>query len=139
MYHLMTGKLPFPGESPIERLGKRIGGSHTPITEHLPEMPSQLCPSADKLLAHKPHERFATAAEAAVALQNLIRPKGGPAAVRIGRCRRRRRSSPELKTLFSAPSTPAMIEIQPAYPRWLELAARFTGTPAQERLASLVW
>src|SRR4029079_10048654 len=33
MYHLMTGKLPFPGTSPIERLGKRISGRHVPITE----------------------------------------------------------------------------------------------------------
>ena len=46
MYHLMTGKLPFPGESPIERLGKRIGGRHTPITEYLPDMPAQLRPRA---------------------------------------------------------------------------------------------
>ena len=39
MYHLMTGKLPFPGSSPIERLGKRISGRHVPITEHLPDLP----------------------------------------------------------------------------------------------------
>ena len=39
MYHLMTGKLPFPGTSPIERLGKRISGRHVPITEHLPDLP----------------------------------------------------------------------------------------------------
>ncbi len=39
MYHLMTGKLPFPGASPIERLGKRISGRHVPITEHLPDLP----------------------------------------------------------------------------------------------------
>src|SRR6185503_298736 len=26
MYHLMSGQLPFPGENPIERLGKRLSG-----------------------------------------------------------------------------------------------------------------
>ena len=41
MYHLMTGKLPFPGPSLIERLGKRISGRHVPITEHLPNLPAQ--------------------------------------------------------------------------------------------------
>ena len=65
MYHLMTGKLPFPGDSPIERLGKRIGGRHTPITEYLPNIPANFVRVLDKLLAHKPHERYATAAEAA--------------------------------------------------------------------------
>jgi serine/threonine protein kinase len=75
MYHLMTGKLPFPGDSPIERLGKRISGRHMPVTDYLPDMPSSFVRVLDKLLAHKPHERFATASEAAVALQSLIRPK----------------------------------------------------------------
>ena len=69
MYHLMTGKLPFPGNSPIERLGKRISGRHVPITEHLPDLPPNFVQVLDKLLAHKPHERYATAAEAADALQ----------------------------------------------------------------------
>ncbi len=75
MYHLMTGKLPFPGDSPIERLGKRISGRHVPITEHLPDAPSNLVRVMDRMMAHKPHERYATAVEAAEALQNLIRPK----------------------------------------------------------------
>ena len=26
MYHLIAGKLPYPGESPIDRLGRRLGG-----------------------------------------------------------------------------------------------------------------
>jgi serine/threonine-protein kinase len=75
MYHLMTGKLPFPGDSPIERLGKRISGRHVPITEYLPDAPSNLVRVMDRMMAHKPHERYATAVEAAEALQNLIRPK----------------------------------------------------------------
>ncbi len=42
MYHMLTSKLPFPGNSPIERLGKRISGRHVPITEHLPDLPPKL-------------------------------------------------------------------------------------------------
>ena len=78
VYHLMTAKLPFPGATPIERLGKRISGRHVPITDHLPDLPPQYVKVIDKLMAHKPHERYATAAEAAEALQNLIRPKTRP-------------------------------------------------------------
>ena len=58
MYHLMTAKLPFPGSSPIERLGKRISGRHVPITEHLPDLPPGFVKVLDRLLAHKPHERY---------------------------------------------------------------------------------
>jgi eukaryotic-like serine/threonine-protein kinase len=82
MYHLMTGKLPFPGDSPIERLGKRISGRHVPITEYLPDAPSNLVRVMDRMMAHKPHERYATAVEAAEALQNLIRPKVRTAATK---------------------------------------------------------
>src|SRR5438309_11169910 len=75
MYHLMTGRLPFPGSSPIERLGKRMSGRHVPITGYLPDLPSNFVRVLDKMMAHKPHERFAGAAELAVALQSLIRTR----------------------------------------------------------------
>ena len=92
MYHLMSGKLPFPGESPIERLGKRISGRHTPITEYLPNMPASFVRVLDKMLAHKPHERYATAARRPTALQSLIRPKTRPAG-----------TSPAQRTLVPSP------------------------------------
>ncbi len=75
MYHLMTGKLPFPGTSPIERLGKRISGRHIPITEHLPDLPTHVVRVLDKMMAHKPHERFASAGELADALRALVRSR----------------------------------------------------------------
>ena len=81
MYHLMTAKLPFPGSSPIERLGKRISGRHVPITEHLPDLPPSFVRVIDRLLAHKPHERYATAAEAADALQTLLKSRNKSASI----------------------------------------------------------
>jgi serine/threonine-protein kinase len=79
MYHLMTGKLAFPGESPIDRLGKRLSAKPVPITEYIPDMPSSAVRVLEKLIAYKPQDRYATALEAAEALQNLIRPKPRPA------------------------------------------------------------
>ncbi len=99
MYHLITGKLPFPGTSPIERLGKRISGRHVPITEYLPDAPPNFVRVLDKMMAHKPHERFATAAEVADALQYLIRPK----AKNAGRAPPRRRARPPARRLLPAP------------------------------------
>jgi serine/threonine-protein kinase len=80
MYHLIAGRLPFPGDSPIERLGKRLSGQPIPITKHLPDLPSGLVQIIDKLLAHKPEDRFQKAEDAAEALQALLRPRSRPAA-----------------------------------------------------------
>lgn len=75
MYHLMTGKLAFPGESPIDRLGRRINSSPRPINELVPDFPASAARVLDKLMAPKPKDRFESAIEAAEALQALIRPR----------------------------------------------------------------
>jgi len=75
MFHLMTGKLAYPGESPIDRLGRRLSARPTPITDHIPEFPSPAARVLDKLMATKPQDRYASAREAAEALQSLLRPK----------------------------------------------------------------
>ena len=60
MYHLMTGKLAFPGESPIDRLGKRISSKPVPITEHIPELPAPAVRVIEKLMAAKPQDRYSS-------------------------------------------------------------------------------
>ena len=76
MYHLMTGRLAFPGESPIDRLGKRISGKPVPITEHIPELPVPAVRVIEKMMAYKPQERYSSAIEASEALQSLLRSQG---------------------------------------------------------------
>ncbi len=135
MYHLMTAQLPFPGKSPIERLGKRISGRHVPITEHLPDLPPNFVRVIDKLLAHKPHERFATAAEAADALQNLIKPKSrastplaaAPAAGNSAGALvpADTKLPPDPKQPPAASPGPMVVKVHPNYPRWFQPVARF--------------
>jgi serine/threonine-protein kinase len=152
MYHLMTAKLPFPGSSPIERLGKRISGRHVPITEHLPDLPPGFVRVLDRLLAHKPHERYPTAADAADALQSLIRPKGRPGAA----------GAPPVAPPVAPPSpapSPIVTDVKPAaeskkqtapadgpmvvtvrasYPRWFAPAAHLAEHRPQTALFSFV-
>jgi serine/threonine-protein kinase len=133
MYHLMTGKLPFPGSSPIERLGKRLSGRHIPITEHLPDLPSSAVRLLDKMMAHKPHERFSSATELAEALQNVVRPRprsGGPStarppAVEVGSTTQPGpgESSGATPSVTAAP--PAAVPVLPQYPGWFAPMARF--------------
>jgi len=148
MYHLMSGKLPFPGATPIERLGKRIGGRHTPITEYLPDIPANFVRVFDKLLAHKPHERYATAAEAADALQALLRPRAKPSAPAqalappAGAASRpaplESKAAPDPKSPPVALPPPTIIKVRPNYPAWFEPAARFAERRPKTALASLV-
>lgn len=149
MYHLMSGKLPFPGDSPIERLGKRISGRHTPITEHLPELPASFVRVLDKLLAHKPHERFATAGEAAAALQSLIRPRsrsasaGSPAAAQApagspAAAPADRATPPSAEPKSPAPAGPTFVKMRPNYPVWFKPVADLAERRPKTALASAI-
>jgi eukaryotic-like serine/threonine-protein kinase len=77
MYQLLSGRLPFPGESIAECLVLRITGHPTPITEFLPDLSPRLIQLLTKLLARRPEDRFQTAAEAALALRTLADEEAG--------------------------------------------------------------
>jgi serine/threonine protein kinase len=147
IYHLMTAKLPFPGSSPIERLGKRISGRHVPITDYLPDLPPNFVRVLDKLMAHKPHERYATADEAADALFALIRVKSRssaapiaapPPAAPIPSPPSEVKPAPEKKEPAAAVQGPMVIKVRPKYPRWFEPVARIAEHRPRAALVTAV-
>ena len=71
MYHLLTGSVPFPEESRVECLARRIKGRPVPLEERRPGLPSALIGIVDRLMANRREDRFATAALAAEALRSL--------------------------------------------------------------------
>jgi len=116
MYHLMSGRLPFPGENPIERLGKRISGRPEPLSEVMPGLPPGLSEVMDKLLAQKPNDRFQSAEEAAEAMQALIRPKVKRAAAPApAKPVPERAPAPEPP---APPPPPVVVTERPHYPGW---------------------
>ncbi len=147
MYHLITGRLPFSGDSPVERLGKRINGRPVPIADIVPDLDPGLAEVMEMLLANKANERFQTAMEAAEALRDFL-PVKEPA--NVGR---RAASSgvisaagPSTASGFLAlpPSAaePEVVEIRPEYPAWFrpfaELAER-SGAGAAFALFGLLF
>jgi len=130
IYHLTTGKLPFPGSNPIERLGKRLSGKHVPITEHLPDVPASFVRVLDKMMALKPSERYATAAEAAEALASLVRPRKVPQAITTTP-----QSDSQKPTPAPAP-VEKIIQTEPVYPRWFRSWARLAATRPRTALAA---
>jgi len=119
-YHLLTGKLAYPGDSPIDRLGKRISAKPVPITEHLPDLPPPVIRVLDKLMAYKPQDRFSSAIEASEALQNLIRPRTRPAAQVASQppaVKQEARETPPPQPVTPQP----LVEVRvPPYPRWFK-------------------
>jgi serine/threonine-protein kinase len=76
MYHLLTGQVPFPGDTIPECLKRRASGSPVPITDLRPDLPAVLVAVLNKMMAHRPEDRFQTANEAALALQDVAHQPG---------------------------------------------------------------
>ncbi|MBX6315351.1 MAG: serine/threonine protein kinase [Isosphaeraceae bacterium] len=93
LYCLLTGEYPFPGASRQERLVRRLHERHVPITEVRPDLPRGLVAVVDRLLAPRPEERFASATEAAEALDALIRPEDRSRPARRSRVAEKPRAS----------------------------------------------
>jgi serine/threonine-protein kinase len=121
MYHLMAGQLPFPGDSPIERLGNRLSGRPVPITDHLPDLPSGLVQVIDKLLSPRPQDRFQTAEETADALHSLLRSRSrssSAGAAPVKKPAEAPAAPPVVPVAPAAPPAPAESRATPDYPRW---------------------
>jgi eukaryotic-like serine/threonine-protein kinase len=79
MYHLISGQLPFKGESSMDCIVERITGKAIPISQVRPGLPPRLVQAIEKLMATNRDDRYQTADEAAAALRSLLRPKNLPA------------------------------------------------------------
>ena len=71
MYYLLTGRVPFPGDSQIECMASRIKGRPTSLMELRPGLPPGLVGVVDRLMANRREDRYATGAEVAEVLQHL--------------------------------------------------------------------
>ncbi len=149
MFHLISGRLPFPGDSPVERLGKRINGKPAPITDLVGDLPAGLAEVMEALLANRPHERFQTALEAAEALHDLLPPKESSGISRrpgysgvanlsgaSGSAIARPASASSMPSTQVAPPPapppePEYVEVRPEYPLWFgPIASMAENSPA---------
>jgi serine/threonine protein kinase len=78
MYVLLTGRPPFPGDTDLERLVRRLKGPPVPITDFRPDLSAALVRVLGRFLARRPEDRFQTAAEAAEALLALMKDGASP-------------------------------------------------------------
>ncbi|HEY1064786.1 MAG TPA: serine/threonine-protein kinase, partial [Pirellulales bacterium] len=68
LFKLITNQLPFPGETPVQKLLARANRDAPPITSLRPDAPAALEKIVAKMLARKPEKRYQTPGEVAAAL-----------------------------------------------------------------------
>jgi hypothetical protein len=69
LYCALTGTVPFPGESVAKKLRAHRTKDARPVREFKPDIPAALEKIVAKMMARKPDDRYATAAEVAEVLQ----------------------------------------------------------------------
>ncbi len=84
-YFLLTGQVPFPGGSAMEKLLKHQSQQPRPVEELRPDTPSVVAAILNKLMAKRPEDRYQTPAEVVADLgqldnlaQTVVDPNGIP-------------------------------------------------------------
>ena len=73
VYYLLTGKVPFPGGSAVQKLFAQCEQEAEPLEKLRPDVPVEMARVVRKLMAKKPEDRYQSAAEAAAALLPFTR------------------------------------------------------------------
>jgi len=71
LYHLLTGTVPFPGGSLIQKLKKHQFEQPVPVEARRPDVPAAVAALVRKLMATRPEDRYQTPAELIRALEAL--------------------------------------------------------------------
>jgi serine/threonine protein kinase len=77
LYYLLTGQVPFPGGTTMEKLVRHNTEPPKSVTELRPDVPAEVAAVVRKMMAKKPEDRYPSAAELAAALAPF---SGGEAA-----------------------------------------------------------
>jgi serine/threonine-protein kinase len=67
-YFLLTGKVPFAGGTPADKLRRHQSEAPAPVAQHRPDVPAGTTSMVAALLAKRPEQRYASAGELAQAL-----------------------------------------------------------------------
>jgi serine/threonine-protein kinase len=68
-YFLLTGSVPYPGGTPLDKMIRHATESPTPVARLRPDVPAAVAAIVEKLMARVPEDRFQTPGELADALQ----------------------------------------------------------------------
>lgn len=152
LFELLTGRLPFPGTTVMEKLMARATEDAPAVSSLRPEVPQGLDAVVAKMLARDPDSRYTTPAQVALALAPFAIGTAGTAAAHAPR----RESPANPMTTFDAQAdatinvfpvevdefdgikavTRATRRSTPAQPRWLRIAVAIVAAAV---IVGLAW
>ena len=100
LYEMVTGQVPFAGETPTETISLILQKEPAPLTRYAREAPAELERIVSKSLTKNREERYQTARDLLIDLRNLKRKLDVDAEID-------RTVPPELRSTTSPPSSPA--------------------------------
>ncbi len=74
LYHLLAGRVPFPGGTAIDKIVRHSGEEPEPLSRLRPDLPAGLARVVGKMMARDPAARYQTPAEVAAALAPFVGP-----------------------------------------------------------------
>ncbi len=84
LYHLLTGRVPFPGEDHREVMRMKDAGHYTPVSLLNPSVPAEFEAILNKMLARDPRQRYRSCHELIEALQRARLGRGLPSYADLG-------------------------------------------------------
>ena len=72
LYQLLSGDVPFAGDTPLVILRRHIDEAHVPLSVVDPGIPSRITEVVEKAMAKKPSDRFSDSNEFAAALRRAV-------------------------------------------------------------------
>jgi serine/threonine protein kinase/Leucine-rich repeat (LRR) protein len=82
LFHLLTGRPPFPEGTVTEKLAQHVRGAFPSLTDLRPEVPPGLAGVVARMMATDPQQRYATPGEVAQALGRFCPPASRPPGTR---------------------------------------------------------
>jgi serine/threonine protein kinase len=132
LYFMLTGRPPFAGASPTEKLLRHQMDEPLPVSQLRPEVPPQLVQIVRRLMAKKPQDRYATPGEVAAALDHFLTraaesPTEPAAPDRVASTSQSFSAIPTLSFLDPSQSTAEHPAPKPASRRRAQWSWRFLG------------
>jgi serine/threonine-protein kinase len=108
LYHLLTGRVPFPGNSYFEVAERKQRGVFTPASAIHPDIPASLDRILAKMLARKPSDRYQMVSELIVDLDrsNLAAPLPSFADLDLVW------KDPQVRARLASPAPPTQLDVQ---------------------------
>ena len=112
LYHLLTGEVPFPGDTPVDVMEKKDVGIYLPARALNPEVPESLERVLGRLLARRPEHRYLSASDLVIDLERSQLAVAVPSFVDLDLALR----DPLVREQLSATAQPTAVDLNAPVP-----------------------